>query len=346
MKIFRAVFGWYKNLKLVFKILLPIIIIGLLWFVLSPKKKSEPIEYSTVQKSEIKETVSTSGVLTGKDVAELKFPLAGRLIYLAVKPGDMVKKGQTIAQLDTTVLNAAYQEALNTRRKTQAAVDNAHDQVKDHSGDETYAQKETRTTAEAANDSAYDAVLAAQKALRDAVLYSPIAGIVADQDQITAGQNITITNLIAQIVDFSEKEFWADVDESDIGRIKIGQKAEITLNAYDEQVFTGEVFEIVPQTTTSSDGATVVTVKIKLDNQDIVAVNGLNGQVNIITNMKDDVITIPQSAIVGDNEVYVKRNGKPEKTKVELGLLSDIDVEVVSGLNVGDEIVTNPEVIK
>jgi len=258
----------------------------------------------------------------------------------------MVVKGQMIAQLDTTALNSAYEQALNNRRNTQAAVDYAHDQVKDHSGDETFAQKATRTAAEAANDSAYDAVLAAQKSLRDANLYSPIAGIVADQGQITVGQNISVADMVAQVVDFSDKDFWADVDESDIGRIEIGQKAEVTLNAYGDQIFKGEVYEIVPQTKTSSDGATVVTVKIKLDDQTVKAVNGLNGQVNIITAEKTSVLTVPQSAIVGENQVYVKKNGKPEKVNISIGLRSDTDAEVTSGLSAGDEIVTNPEVIK
>ncbi len=328
------------------KIILAIVLVVILAVVFWPKKKAEPVQYQTVGASDIKETISTSGTLTGKAVADLKFPFSGKLIYLGVTPGDTVVKGQVIAKLDATTLNSAYQEALNNRRTTQAAVDNTHDQVKDHAGDETFAQKAARTAAEAANDSAYDAVLAAQKALRDAVIFSPIAGIVADQAQVTVGQNISLTDLMAQVVDFSDKEFWADVDESDIGRIEIGQKAEVTLNAYGDRVFKGTVFEIVPQAKTSSDGATVVTVKVLLEDKDLKSVNGLNGQVTIITNEKQSVLTVPQSAIIGENEIYVKRNGKPEKIKIELGLKSDTDAEVTSGLNSGDEIVTNPEVIK
>lgn len=346
MKFFKRSLDWFKNLRLRTKIILAIILVVVLAVVFWPRKKAELPQYQTVGSSDIRETVSTSGILTGKAVADLKFPFSGKLIYLGVAPGDTVVKGQVIARLDATTLNSTYQTALNTRRSTQAAVDNTHDQVKDHSGDETFAQKAARTAAEAANDSAYDAVLSAQKALRDAVIYSPIAGIVSDQAQVTVGQNISLTDLMAQIVDFSDKQFWADIDESDIGKIEIGQKAEVTLNAYGDRVFKGTVFEIVPQAKTSSDGATVVTVKILLEEKDLKAVNGLNGQVSIITAEKQSVITVPQSAIVGEDEIYVKRNGKPEKIKLEIGLRSDIDAEVISGLNTGDEIVTNPEVIK
>lgn len=336
---------FFRKLSRKVKIGLVIILVVALGFIFFPKKQNAPVQTSIAKKGEIKQVVSGPGILTGKQVADVHFPISGKLIYLSVAPGDTVYRGKLLASLDTTSLNSTYQEALNTLRDKEATVQNIYDQVKDHAGDETYAQKATRTTAEVARDNAYDAVKAAQKALRDAKLYSPISGIVSAQAAIVPGQNVTSSDLIAQVVDFSENWFWADIDENDIGSISIGQEAEVTLNSFGDKVFTGVVKSIVPQTKKSDSGATVVVVKILLQKPDSLLVNGLNGQVNIVTSRKEDVLIIPQSAIIGENEVLVKKGEKFEKKKLELGIMSDTDAEVVSGLSESDEIVINPEVV-
>jgi len=345
MGLIKKLLKFFKKLNKKVKIVLAIILVAAIGFLLFPKKQAEPVHLLKVEKGEIKQVIAGPGVLTGKQMADMRFPLSGKLIYLSVTPGDMVFRGKQLASLDTTTLNTTYQQALNTLRDKEATVQNILDQVKDHAGDETYAQKAARTSAEVARDNAYDAVKSAQKSLRDAKLFAPISGIISSQATLVVGQNITPSDLVAQIVDFSEKWFWADIDENDVGNIKIGQKAEITLNSYGDKVFTGIVKNIVPQTKKSDSGATVVVVKILLQNSDLLSVNGLNGQVNIITSEKNGVLIIPQTAIIGDGEVLVKVGVKYEKRKLELGIMSDTDVEVVSGLSESDEIVTNPEVV-
>ncbi|MEK7498014.1 MAG: efflux RND transporter periplasmic adaptor subunit [Patescibacteria group bacterium] len=346
MGFIRVLLKFLKKLNKRTKIVLVITLLVVIGFLLFPKKQNEPIKLHKVERGEIKQVIAGPGVLTGKQVVDMRFPLSGKLVYLSVAPGDMVTKGEQLAALDTTTLNATYQQALNTLRDKEATVQNIYDQVKDHTGDETYAQKAIRTTAEVSRDNAYDAVKSAQKSLRDAKLFTPINGIVSAQAALVVGQNITSSDLISQIVDFSEKWFWADIDENDVGDIKIGQKAEITLNSYGDKVFTGVVKNIVPQTKKSDSGATVVVVKILLEDADLLSVNGINGQVNIITSEKKDVLIIPQTAIIGDNEVLVKVGNNFEKKKLELGIMSDTDVEVVSGISEFDEVLTNPEAVK
>jgi HlyD family secretion protein len=335
-----------KNSRRRTKIIGVIAILIVLFLILRGNKKPVAIQYQIVSKNDIQSTITASGILSGKNVATLHFNGAGKLNYLPVKNGDIVKKGQVIASLDTTALNAALQEAINNRRNTQANADYIHDQVKDHSGDETFAQKATRTAAEVANDNAYDSVIAAKKALADATIYSPISGIVVSQDDITPGQNITPTNIVAKIVDFSNKDFEATVDESDIGNVHIGQSAKVTLNAYGDTEFSGNIVEVESQTQTDATGSVTVTVKIELNDPKISDIYGLNGQATIITNSKKNVITISQDALISDSEVYVKNSaGKPEKRTIQTGIKSDSDVEIVSGLTEGEQVVINPQAV-
>lgn len=310
------------------------------------RSKPAQLQFAQVKRQDIQSQISASGILSGKNMANLRFKMGGKMVYLAVQPGDTVKKGQVIATLDNQELSIALQQAQNNRRNTQAQVDNIHDQVQGKTTTQTFADIALRTNAEVANDNAWDNLRAAQRAFQDTVIISPISGVVVGQDNIAQGQNVAPSDLIAQIVDFSQKDFSADVDESDIGKVALGQIAQVTLNAYGDKIFNGKVVEIFPQAKTSSSGATTVTVKIELTDPAIHPIYGLNGQANIVVLGKQNVLTILQEAIVGENEVYIKNShGKIERRTIELGIKSDIDAEVTLGLAEGDTIVLNPQAV-
>lgn len=329
------------------KVLIPaaIIILALGWFFFLKPVKSQEVKTTQVKRETIQSVVSASGTLAGKDSATLKFKSSGKLSYLNVHEGDLVKKGQVIASLDTRELSISLQQAQNTLRARQAIVDKIHDDLKDHTSDETLTQRSTRTQAEVDADNAYEAVKAAQQAFQDSVITSPISGYVT-QVGVTAGQNVSPADIVAQIVDTSETNFNAEVDEADIGNVNLGQKASVTLNAYPDRVFSGTVTKILPQTKTSTTGATVVLVKINLGQPGIVVVNGLNGQVSIVKSEVNNALGIPQDAIREDGTVLVKEGNKYTPYKVEIGLKSDIDVEVINGLQENQEVVTNPDSVK
>ncbi len=332
-------------LKLPKKILIPLILVVLVggWYLLTPKTAQTPQEFIKVERKDLQATLSASGTLTGKQLANLKFRSPGKLAYLKVKPGDSVKAGQTLAGLDTQDLNISLQQALNTYRDKQAIAQKIEDDLKDHTSDETLTQKQTRTTAQAARDSAYDTVKAAQRAFQDAVVVAPFDGVVVSQADIAPGQNISTADLVAQIVDFSEKVFSADVDESDISKVHLDQPVEITLNAYGDQIFQGKVIEITPQTKTSSSGATTITVKVAINSEAIHSIFGLNGQANIITSQAKHVLAIPLEALGDDDQVVVKQGDATEVKKVTLGLQSDDEVEITSGLTDNDQVLKNPQ---
>lgn len=331
-----------KIIKLPKKFLIiGLIVISLLgFFLFRPKNNVQVLQFTDVKRQDIKSTVSASGNLTGKDVANLKFKSSGKLSFLNVKVGDTVTAGDVIAGLDTQDLAIKLQQAQNTLRDKQAAVDKILDDVKDHSSDETFTQKQTRTTAEVARDNAYDSVKEAQRAFQDAVIVSPISGIVTQASPIP--EQTVSGDLIAQIVDSSSIYFDTDVDEADIGKIKIGMNCEITLDAYVDKVFRGHVAEIIPQTKTTSSGAIVVTVRISLDEASLTFVNGLSGEASIILDEVKNILTLPQEAVRDDNTVFVQTNQGLKPQKVETGIKSDTDIEIKNGLEENQTVLLNP----
>lgn len=320
--------------------LIVLIILAVIGFNFFSPKKQAPLQFATVKKQDIKSVVSSSGSLTGKSVANLKFKSAGKLSYVNVKAGDWVKKYQSIAGLDTQDLAITLQQATNSLRDKQAIVDKALDDVKDHSKDESFAQRVTRTAAEVTRDNAFDSVKAAQRAFQDVEISSPIDGVVT-QALIVSGQTVSGSDLIAQVVDISSIYFDTDVDEADISKISVGQTSEITLDAYGEKIFKGVVEQIIPQTKTTSSGATVVTVRIKLDQFPGNFINGLSGQSEIIISRAENVLIIPLEALGEDNMVILQNEKGQQKVKVLPGIQSDTDVEIKMGLQEGDKIWLN-----
>lgn len=322
-------------------ILIVLIVLGLIGYNLFAPKEAAVLQFTTVKKQDIKSTIASSGNLTGKDSASLKFKSSGKLSYINVKTGDKVQKWDVIAGLDTQDLNITLQQAQNTLRDKQAIIDKTLDDVKDHSKDETFTQRQTRTTAEVARDNAYDNVKAAQRAFQDAVIVSPLNGTIT-QAAFIPGQSVSASDIIAQVVDTSEIFFDVEVDEADISKISLGQAAEVSLDAYENQVFTGIIDQITPQTKTTSSGATVIPVRIKMDSPKIIFVNGLSGQASIITALSKNALVIPQEALREDNMVFVEQDKETKPVKVIPGIQSDTDVEIKDGLSEGQRVLLNP----
>lgn len=344
MKALNALFKKIKKLPGKYKIV-GIIVLSLLgFFLFSDNKKAAPLQFAFVKKQDIQQEITGSGRLTGKNSVSLHFKTSGKLAYINVDVGDEVYGGQVIAGLDTEELNINLREAENTLRDKRAIVDKTHDDLKGVGASETYAQRQTRTTAEVAQDNAYEGFLTAQKALRDSVLYSPIPGIVTQAPNIV-GQTVLSLDVIAQVVDTSEIYFDTDIDEADIGRIRIGYLAKITLDSYPDTAYQGSIAQIFPQTETTSSGATVITIRIKLTTKPINFVNRLSGEASIILKSVKNALVIPLEALREDNTVFVQSEKGIIPLKVTPGISSETNIEIKKGLKEKDKVLLNPSAI-
>lgn len=329
-------------------VVLLVITVGFITF---PKGSQKPGEFITVKRENLKSIISASGVLTGKSVLDLKFKSSGKITSLNIKSGDKVFQDQVLASLDNRDQAIALQQAQNTLRDKQAAVDKVLDDIHlfqyGNGGfanvgtvNETMTQRQLRTTAEVARDNAFDSIKSTQKALEDTIIFAPVAGVIT-QANFGMGQTVGASDVIVKMVDNQQIYFDADIDEADVSKVSLGQTAEITMDAYPGKVFPGRVAEIQLFTKTTSSGATVVTVRIVLDSE-ISFINGLTGQAAIIRSEAKNAITIPQEALREDNTVVVQTAQGLTPKKVTPGIKSDTDVEIREGLNEGEKVVLNP----
>lgn len=346
----QAIFKKIKQLPK--KILIPAVIVLLaIGFIINRNSQPQKLEFTDVKRVDIKQIISASGTLTGKDSASLRFIKGGRLAYLSVKAGDRVYQGQTIAGLDVQDLSIALQQAQNNLRDKQASLDKILDDI--HlfqygmggfenigSQNETATQRQLRIAAQVARDNTYDSVQAAKRNFQDTFISTPFAGLVT-QTNVVPEQTVGPSDIVVQIVDDTQILFDAEVDEADSGKISVGQEAEITLDAYPDQISKGRVEQILPQTKITSVGTTVVIARILLD-LNIKPAFGLTGQASVITNRVNNVLSIPQEALREDNSAVIQTPRGLEAIKVEPGLRSDVDVEIKSGLHEEQKVVLNP----
>jgi len=166
---------------------------------------------------------------------------------------------------------------------------------------------------------------------------------VTDIGNLIAGENTNAMTNPANItiVDFGSLIFQARVEEVDLAHIKPGQKVIVTLDAYPDEKFEGEVLRVNRVAQKNVVGGTIIPVDIKLGTNEKFIV-GLNGDVQILIEEKPDSLIVPRGAVHRENDkhfVWVVKNGKPEKQIVTIGLQSAKITEITQGLQKGDKIV-------
>lgn len=332
------------------KIIIPVVIVllGLIGTNLITGNGNELVTQEVVRQNLVS-SISASGMVEGKSQATLHFQTPGKLAWIGVSQGDQVKKWQAIAKLDTVQLNANLQIARSNLRAAEATLDRVYDNVKDNDDDESFTQKETRTAAEVAKDKAYDSVLSAQDALSNATLIAPFTGtVVSISDNLIPGANVSLTDTIT-IADVSEFKFTSQVDEVDFGKIELGQKAKVYLDAFPDKTFDGTVSYISRAGVKTATGGVTIPVEVQFDPKGHNLVVGLSGDVEFILNQKEDALVVPTNYIEqkdGTSIVYLLDDrGNQIEQEVSTGLTTLTEVEIINGLTAG-QIVILPDSIK
>lgn len=184
------------------------------------------------------------------------------------------------------------------------------------------------------------------------IIYAPISGTVSGlslqigtviNSQSSSNTSAT-TNKIANIKTSALPTLSINLTEIDVPKIKIDDKATITFDAFSDKTFTGKVISIDMVGSVSS-GVTNYPTVILLDTNSNTILPNMGVSANIITNTKDNVLLISSSALKtnsdGENYVQIMKNGKPVDQIVEIGLASDSQTEIISGLSEGDIVITS-----
>jgi RND family efflux transporter MFP subunit len=339
-----AVGSWIKRHWKLSLFLLLLIGIGVWYWRSKTVKPVETLEFTKVKKETLVKKVNVSGLIDAKQKAVLRFAAGGKVVYLGAKEGEFVKKWQTIAKIDSRDLQKRLQQDLNSYFNERMDFEQGSDDRRDIAP----TNKLNRTGQKEQKD-LENTVLTVEIqdiAIRNTVLTTPIEGILVGLPTTVTGVNLSPTDTF-EIIDPSSLVFKAAVDEADISSIKRGQKASIELDAYPDQPLTATVSAIAYRSSQTSKGTVfVVELPIVNDYQYPILERyrlGMNGDVDITVNTKENVLSIPLDTISEhDNKKFVKRRSgenSAEEVEIKTGLETDDVVEVTSGLKEGDEIV-------
>lgn len=188
-----------------------------------------------------------------------------------------------------------------------------------------------------------NALLDAKEKLADYYIRAPFAGVITNVD-VKKGDSLSSGSVIATLI---TKQQMAEIplNEVDVSKIKIGQKATLIFDAIEDLDVTGAVGEI-DTLGAVSQGVVTYNVKIVFDTQDERIKPGMSVSAAIITDIKQDVLLVPNSAVksAGDTHYVEMPNPanptSPNQQTVEIGLTNDTATEIISGLKEGDQIIT------
>lgn len=264
---------------------------------------------------------------------------------LKVAVGAIVKKGDVLAAADTTDLKRQLADATT-------AVDTAKIQLRLANASLTGAETANVTaqirqakisvnnaTSQLSNARATRNDLAAQ--IKSATLTAPIDGVVT---AVNVVKGLEAPSGDAIVVDATTFQITADVVESDLAAMKVGQTATITIGAVDAQV-TGKVSAIAPTAAGDTTGGVVsYAVTVSLENVPATVRAGMTADVTITIASATNVLTVPAASLRGTAGNYsvliLGADGTPTAQPVEVGLVTNTTAEIKSGLAVGQEVVT------
>jgi RND family efflux transporter MFP subunit len=332
----KRILGWFflrKKLTLVL-----IVIAAIAIFFVTRGNGNGELEEATVERGSVAEELILSGVVVAEEHAQLTFPTSGKIAWISVKEGEEVQEGQALAKLDTVTLNSTLQRARADYRAAEANAQEVLDDVKGNDDDETFTEKNTRTAAETARDKAYEAMVAAEKNLREATLISPFGGVVTNVVNPFAGVNVLATQTQIEVVNPETIHFVVAADQSEVIDIAIGDTVKIILDALDEKELFG-IVSYVSYTTSATEIGSVYEVKVvfnEIENSDFTYRIGMTGDAHFVLREKKNVLYAPSDFVKADSEGdYVLTNEGREKTYIEIGLEGEERTEVVSGLSEG-----------
>lgn len=347
------------------------------------KSKKEAKQYITepLEKRTITQIVEASGTINPVQTVSIGSQVSGQISAIYVDYNSEVKKGQLLAEIDTSLFEAQVNQA-------KASIDNARANL---SKIQATAANDKLTLTRYRNlykkgfiakseldlaESTYSADLAqinaaraqinqalasystAESNLRYTKIVSPVDGVVISR-AVDVGQTVAASfqtpELFSVAQDLTKMQIEASVSEADIGKVKKEQNVEYTLDGYPDETFKGKVTQVRISPTTVSNVVTY-SVIIDVENEDMKLIPGMTANVSIITSKKEDILCAKNAALKftpntdGKGEkfdkqgIWILADGKPERVEIETGVNDDSYTEIISNtLKDGDKVIISIE---
>lgn len=327
------------------------------------------LEIYTVAPTSISEIVTATGTMESVTSVDVGTQVTGIIDKLYVDYNDHVTKGQLLAEIEKTLLDSELKSADASMASAKATYEYArknferdkalHDEQLISDYEFQTSQKDYEVARLSYEKTQADRVRAA-KNLNYAEIYSPIDGIIVSRE-VEVGQTVVSSMNVANlyvIADLDNMQVVGNVDEADIGQVKVGQHVTFTVDAYPDDTFTGSVTQVRINPTTTNNVVTYEVI-VQASNPDRKLLPGMTANLSIYTVELDDIIAVPLKALkftpMEDehdsslpkpapldsdvkHSVWVERDNRLVQTAVELGVANSIYQQITSGLKAGDKV--------
>ncbi len=296
----------------------------------SDSRQKTEVNAQVVAKEDLVEKVSASGRIQPKSKVNITAEVSGKVIALPVKEGDTVDTGDLLVMIDTIQAKSDLDQARYTLNEINARMTgvkadleqaereyNRQKQLFDNGltsealfDNAKYAYEAAKSSFEANAASAKQSQAYFEKAtdnLKKTKISAPMPGIITYIDvevgEVAPAQNaFTQGKTLLTISNLNIFEVEVEVDETEVAKVDIGQKAEISVDAFPDTTFPGEVVEIgntaIIEGLGSTDQSTNFKVTVVFQGAEVKVRPGMSATVDITTAKQDEALSIPYSAVV------------------------------------------------
>ncbi len=367
----------FKSKKGLWLILIIIFLCGCSYFSFFSKKDDVSYITQQVRRQNVEKVVNATGEVKAQDLVTVGAQVSGKIEQLYVNIGQEVKKGELIAEIDSTTQQndvdiakaklSSYQAQLKAAKTSLSIAEKQYKRMQELKK-KNAASDEDLENAQDVYETAQSKVAEIEASLKETEITLSTAETNLGYTKITApldgtivsvpvkvGQTINAamdTPTIVQIADLDKMEIWIEISEGDIGNIKPGVKVTYTVLADMNKVYETTLASIDPALTLLTDDQYTETVdsseaiyfygRLRVPNTDGKLRIGMTTQNAIYVESAEDVLTVPTIAVQGTVDgkyVEVLTANGVEKRQIVTGVSDDINIEVKKGLNEGDEVI-------
>lgn len=313
---------------------------GIMWQNNNKKSSALPQQTIKVTKGDISTLVAATGSIQAVNSVDISSKITAQIKEVNVKENEQVTAGQVLVVLEDSGLQAQVTQA--RERLSNAAVKYERNQRMNSIGAASSQQIDDARMEYNIAQANYDQVMSS---LNETIIKSPMNGIVIGKP-LTPGamvaQGVNNPTVIMTVADMSKMQAEVQVDQTDIGKLVVGQMVNFTVDAYPDKTFTGKVSNISKKPVTQSN-VVYYSVTVDINNAENLLNPGMVARVSIIASESKNVLTLPLSAIRSDKNgkyvVVLDQQGKTRNVPVTTGSMSDDKVEITGGVNEGDQVV-------
>ena len=366
-----------KKLSKVWLAVAVVVIVAIAAWAMSGGKKEQQISFDTaaVAPANIQNSITATGTIEPVTSVTVGTQVSGIVSKLYVDYNSVVKKGQVIAELDKTNLLSQLNTAKTQLATAQSQLNYQTTNFNRYktlfqkglvAADDYDNAKLAYTQAKEQVASAKEEVQRAQTNLGYATITSPIDGVVLSKS-VEEGQTVAASfstpELFTIAQDLTNMQVVADVDEADIGDVKVGERVSFTVDAYPDDTFEGTVKQVRQEATTTNNVVTYEVV-ISAPNADLKLKPGLTANVTIFTAERKGVLSVeskalrftPQKETVGKlkiidqtgnakNKVWTIEGNSIVAHKVNVGMSDGTHTQILNGISAGTKVVTGLKVM-